>query len=95
VWLYLRFTLSYRDVEELLADNIGRPSIAPEKGMLNEKISFGFDGDDETSRASAPEGAGRSSRHKARSSSIGSPARTAGWCAWPKMHKCTRVLLPR
>jgi hypothetical protein len=30
VWLYLRFTLSYRDVEDLLAD---RGSTSPMKGV--------------------------------------------------------------
>jgi transposase-like protein len=32
VWLYLRFTLSYRDVEDLLAEHIGSTSPAKLSG---------------------------------------------------------------
>jgi hypothetical protein len=44
VWLYLRFTLSYRDVEELLAADSGgsRPRIRDDVAHPSDLISLGF-----------------------------------------------------
>jgi len=33
VWLYLRFTLSYRDVEELLAETLLHGSVVRRRGL--------------------------------------------------------------